>query len=595
MTFAQFEEFFRAFDEQELLKFRFAYHGGKAFVAEYCIKFSGRETDEDFKKRLNVTYNPGYASGALDEVKNSLYRKVKDISRVGGPRNYQNAVRGLNNGVDLLGSDMNHFMGVKALKELLIAAEFGVYVDKPPLRGDTLADNIESPYIYLYKREDILAYEYDEGHNSNEFKVLLVRDYENKYDQALGLSSLICERFKLFKLLEINGEPRVSVTMIDKPDYGVQAGALDVLKGQEMQFGEEILLDPGITKIPFVLEQIPKSFMIDIADAQIALMNLVSSDIWYLLRSNFPFYIEPWDPKSEAGFIKKVDSKEAPKENERALKVGATSGRRYPMGTNQPAFISPPTDPVQASMAKQEQIKREIREMVQLSLSSLVASADSKSSDKEKLQDGLAYLAIVLQHAENKIAEYWAMYEGVSPAIVQYPMCYELDDPADVRELIKLMVDLATKVTSKKLKRELLKNTVYRLLSAKLSPRDLDAINKEIESNDVVFADWQEVARDLENGLVDNETASLARGYPAGVVEKAKDDHLDRLLRIQNAQTPAPLTRGLSNDPGSRGMQDQNADPKSGRLEKAETRDTTRDANPTDKTRGPGRIKDSNV
>jgi hypothetical protein len=42
--------------------------------------------------------------------------------------------------------------------------------------------------------------------------------------------------------------------------------------------------------------------MEDIADYQIALMNLESSDINYMLKSNFPFYVEQYDPRAEMNF-----------------------------------------------------------------------------------------------------------------------------------------------------------------------------------------------------------------------------------------------------------------------------------------------------
>lgn len=588
MTYSQFEAFFRVFDSQDLWKFRLTYQGGRVFVDNYCIKFSSRESDEDFRRRKEMTYNPAFASGAIQEVRNSIFQRMGDITRTGGPKNYQNAIRGLKNGVDLLGTDMNHFMGVMALEELLVAAEFGIYVDKPPLKGETLADNVDSPYIYLYKREDILAYEYDIGYNPNEFKTLLVREWEDLYDTDLGLSAEKCERFKLFRLIEVGGQRRVSVQLIDKPPTTLSPNSLNVAGDPEMLFGEMFLLDPQIDKIPFILERIPKSFLNDIADAQIALMNLTSADIWYLLRANFPFYIEPWDPRSEAGHIKKPEAATEAKADSNKINVGPGSGRRYPIGTNQPAFIAPPTDPLMASIKKQEQIKSDIREMVQLSLTSLSASAESKSADKEKLEDGLAYLAIILQHAENKIAEYWAMYESTEPALVQYPTSYQIASPTDVREDIKILLDTATKTTSQTFRKEILKIIAKKLIGNKISPSELDKIYKEINKNPVVLADWQEIAKDIENGLVDNETASLARGYPDGAVEKAKQDHTDRLLRIQNAQTPADLTQGLGAGAGARGIKDQQTNPQDGQLEKQQSRSNVQDPNPTDKTRGQG-------
>ena len=47
-----------------------------------------------------------------------------------------------------------------------------------------------------------------------------------------------------------------------------------------------------ITRIPFVMLELYDSLLADVADYQIALMNLSSSDIAYALKSNFPFYTQ---------------------------------------------------------------------------------------------------------------------------------------------------------------------------------------------------------------------------------------------------------------------------------------------------------------
>jgi len=50
-----------------------------------------------------------------------------------------------------------------------------------------------------------------------------------------------------------------------------------------------------LTRIPFVLLDINGSLIKDVAQHQIALLNLGSSDVSYALRSNFPFYVEQRD------------------------------------------------------------------------------------------------------------------------------------------------------------------------------------------------------------------------------------------------------------------------------------------------------------
>jgi hypothetical protein len=83
------------------------------------------------------------------------------------------------------------------------------------------------------------------------------------------------------------------------------------------------------------------------------------------------------------------------------------------------------------------------------------------------------------------------------------------------------------------------------------------------------------------NGLVSAELASQIRGYPKGEVEKAKNDHAERLARIQLAQI----------SPAARGNPLADPNPNGAKLEKENAKDTTEDSIVTDKTRGPNAIK----
>lgn len=573
MLYSEFKSLFRAYDRAELTKYRATFHGGRAFIDNYLVKFSKREDKDEFEERKKITYNTDSAAAAVMEIRNSIFKRSKDIVRTGGPANYRDACDGVGSGVDLLGSSMSTFMGTDVLLDLLVAREVGIYVDKDPIfPEETLAESrLKRPYLYMYCAEDILAYEYDDGPNRDEMKKLLVRERCPVYDSYLGLCKGEKETFKYFRL----EDGKVFVTPME---------VCEPVEGQTeptMLFGEEIVLN--LPHIPFHLLTLPKSMLVNAADAQIALLNLTSSDIWYLLKANYPFYIEPYDPKSEAPMVKKMEGTQEPKEQGNKIRLGPTSGRRYPAGTNQPAFIAPPTDPIKASMERQEQIKREIREMVLLALTNITSSADSKNADKEKLEDGLAYIGRVLERAENRIGEYWAMYENSKPPVVKYPQSFHLVSDTDSRENAKLDLDLAKITTSKSLKRALLKKTARTRVGCVTTADELSKIEKEIETNEVVLADWQEIAKDVELGLVSNETASEARGYPPGEVEEAKLDHAERLKRIQDAQTSP---QDIAGNAQARGIKDMSADPSGGRQEKAKSRDTTNDPTPTDKTRG---------
>jgi hypothetical protein len=577
MLFSEFRNYFREIERNELYKYRLTFQGGRSFIDEYCHKFSNRESDSDFAFRRKVTYNPAFASGAVYEVANSIFKRADDIERIGGPSNYQKAVTGEGNGVDLLGRDMNTFMCDTVLKELLVAAQVGIYTDKAPIpENATLADSLAlRPYVYIYQAEDILAYEYDEGPNRHEFKMVMLRERIPRYDNVFGIKNGFNIEYKLYQL--VDGGVKVT------PIRETSSEAVD----PEMEISPPIFLN--LPRIPFHLVELPKSLLCDIADAQIALLNLSSSDLWYSLKSNYPFYVEPFDPRSEASNMMKPESTAQPRANSNSIAVGPTTGRRYPMGTNQPAFISPSTDPLLASMKKQDQIKAEIREMVHLALASLTSSADSKAADKDKLEDGLAYIATILQFAERRVAQDWAMYEATEPAVIKYPKKYYLISETDDRENTKLDLELASKTTSPTFKKELLKKIAKRRVGSTCNSTQLSKITKEIETTDVTLADWQEVAKDIENGLVSLETASKARGYPSGEVAEAAEDHAERLRRIAlNQSDPNKIINDNINDPGARGLKDLSADPKSGQEEKKESRDTTTQDTPTDNTRGPG-------
>jgi len=531
------------------VKYRLVYESGDAFIAEYLKKFTVREDEPDFTSRKDITYVPSFSKLAVKKVKNAIFQRISDVTREGGPESYKDATNGKLRGVDLKGSTMNSFVGRYILPDLLSIGKVGVFVDMPIIEGSSLAAKGSSrPYIYTYKAEDILNWVIDTTSNEIEFKSLLLRDYIHARDEATGLPSEIEERFRLMWVedgvvhaqffdknsqpIDANGEPGVSVMMIDLPT------------------------------IPFVLLDIQESLLTDVANYQIALMNLASADVSYSLRSNVPFYVEQYDPKAENLFGRRpaggdtvssdgitvvrageeLDAKTA-KNNE--IKVGATSGRRVPRGLDMPQFIHPSSEPLRASMDKQQELKSDIDQLMELAVSQLapkMASAESKDYDERGLEAGLSAIGLELEHGERCIARYWAAYEDKSrdqQPTVTYPRRYSLRSGHDKRDEAKELRESAKAIPSTTYRKEAMKQVATINVGPQVSLETLKQIHKDIDNAEVVIVDAKELKDDIETGLIDLETASKSKSYPEGSVEKAKKDHAERVARIAESQAKA--------------------------------------------------------
>lgn len=489
--------------------------GGKDFVNEYLEKLSSREDDADYVFRSKLTYCPAHAKVAIKEVKNSICERMSDITRKGGTPSYQNAVE---YGVDEARHSMDAFIGDKVLTELLTIAKVGIYVDREPIDDDeTLIETREKvPYAYIYKAEDILSWSYERG---GELKAVLLRDTEDDFDEATGL---------------VKGE-KTTYRYLRKTDNGVLVEKRDANDKLESQ----TLLK--LTRLPFHILEISDSLLTDVADYQIALMNVASSDLMYTIKANFPFYIEQFNAAME--FAKQGVDGETKSAEE--IKVGATHGRRYAQNTDAPSFISPSPEPMRVSMEKQEQLKTEIRQLVHLALTNIKptrASADSKEKDNQGLEAGLAYIGMELQHAERWLADIWSEYEGATPdAIIFYPDKYSLRDDSERRAEAEELTKLLPKIPSLTFQKELAKRIVDVTIGHKTDHDTMSKIYAEIASAKVVAIDPDVIRSDAEAGLVSNDTASKARLYPDGEADKAAKDHEERAARVVLAQTNAKL------------------------------------------------------
>jgi len=557
-------------------KYRLVFKGGADFIEAYLKSFNSREDPIDFYTRKDLSYAPSHAKAAVMEVKNAIFQRMPEIKRANGTVSYKEAVAGRNRGVDHNGNTMNGFIGRLVLPDLLSIGRIGVYVDRQPLPEDAsrLDTQANTPYLYTFAAEDIRSWTVDPI--TQQLKTLLLRDSVDYIDEDTGLVSDTVQQFRL--LQAVNGTVKITI-------YDVEGVAKET----------SIL---NIPAIPFVVFELSHSLLIDIADHQIALLNLASSDMNYAIKSNFPFYVEQYDPQAEMSFLRTAideqsdigealgdgtagEAADAAIAKDQSIKVGVTQGRRHPIGTDAPGFIAPPTAPLLASMEKQEQIKAEILQLINLAVTTLKpsrASAESKREDAKGLEAGLSYVGLELEYGERQIQVIWAMYEDsqIDPSVT-YPQNYSLRTDESRRQEAKELLEFMPQMPSKDAQKELAKEVAEILLGHRVSDQELQKVRNQIDNAEVIVIDPKVISMDLENGLVSTKTASEARLYPKGDVKIAQKEHAERAAAIVAAQK----------GDAARGSEDTDPDPKkSATIEKAASRNTDKDVIVKDKTRG---------
>ncbi len=532
-------------DAKYWTRWRDVYEGGQNFIDKYLQRFSTRESQEDFTLRKKVTYSPAFAKAAVVDIRNSIYQRMCEVRRL-GPVNYLDTCHGKNGGVDTRGRGMSNYLGTVVLDELLTMARVAVWVDNIA-EGETKATKSQ-PYLTTFKVEDIRAW--DDLQNPTS---ILLRETELSGENH----GLITTETTLFRLAK-------EVVYSDLSDEYLEAYKIPSFQGTKVYV--EIYDDQGtvksrtlldLPKIPVVIMTLSQSLLKDVAEYQIALLNLASSDMAYALKSNFPFYTEQYSPSEE--FMKKVattDDEGNPVDTEGdGIGVGVSKGRRYAKGMERPQFIAPPTEPLKVSMEKQEQLKREIRLLVNLSLSNISptrSSRESKDSDNQALEAGLSYIAQELERAENLIAGFWSEYLNSGETFsVTYPDHYSLKSDEQLLKEANDDLELAAKVNAPTAKKALVKRAVSKALRSSLTAKELQAVANEIDSSQVVITDPTQLREDVALGLVSTETASLALTYPTGEAGKAKEELVERMAATAIAQSKATAHVGEVVDTGN--------------------------------------------
>jgi hypothetical protein len=525
------------------IEWRLTYCAGREFVDRYLEKFDRREDNEDFLKRKSLTPIPAFAAAAIDDVKNSIFQRAIDITRTEGSESYLNACKGNSGGVDRKGSTMNFFIGDKVIPELLTMKKVGVFVDMPIDKGYTQADSRKQPYIYIYRAEDIKTWCHPD-YDNNTFSAVLLKSSVYKIDPITKLpSGYECEYRHYY---------------INEAGYVVQ----------DKYDPENVLKSTTVTElreIPFVVFEITQSLLKNIARHQVALLNLGSSDVNWIMKAGFPFYTEQFDGRENNSYLKnsnkvpcddpdiEVPCDQPEDTSDEEANIGVAHGRLYAKGLERPGFIAPPTEPLQASMQKQEALRDEIRLLINLNLSTVqakMASAESKGIDLQGLEAGLSYIGLELENGERQIARLWAMYENKKPSTIIYPKRYSLKSDEDQQKEVDWLIETRKSVVSLAGKKQITKRIASITLGNTISDRDLQVIFKEIDEAPVIFDDFNSMILAVKTSLVSNKVAAQSESYPDGDLIVAQEDAKKRLEMIQAAQTP----KGGIKNPAARGL-----------------------------------------
>lgn len=549
--------------------YRDTFRGGQDYLDRYLYRWSDRETQNDFFVRKSITPIPTFAKAAVLDIRNSIYQRLSDISRSDGSDTYKLAVNGEAGGVDRKGSSMNSFIGIEVLTELLIMGRVGVFVDAPAVVPSTLSTSVAAPYLYVYPIEDILSWTYEKPENPGQFKAVLLRDWSICMNNDLGveLPSGRETRYRLVWKDDITG----------KVHYKLMDEKQETIYLPNSREDGSVMLE--IEEVPFIMPTIGDSLLKDVASYQKALLNLISSDVNWTIKSNIPFLTIQTDGRAAASHLKPpgADGTPGSQPANGATEAIGGKGRYYGLNEERPDFIAPPTDPLRASMALQEKLEDNIRSLINLAVANKVGSrtesAEAKKISSQGLEAGLSFIGLVLQQAEQQIANLWANYENYvnpKPATIAYPSRYTLKSDEERIKEAKDLLELSDRLPSVSARKKLACRALRALLGGHETTGVIESSIAEVMDARYTNSNPDQVLAAKAAGLVGDETASMALGYGKGEVEKAKDDHADRVARTLVAQT-GPNQMG--NNPASRGAPDLDPNPDSGKEEQAAGRE----------------------
>ncbi len=514
-------------------KWRMVYEGGEEFINNFLQEFSRRERFDDFRVRRSITYNSNHAGAIIDIIRNAMTVKLPEVSRKGDEK-YEELMR---TDVDMQKSSMSTFIGLETVPLLLAQGKRFIGVDSPEifdLAGvRTLAEDQGRPYVWPIDAEDILSWSYND---MGQFQTLLMRETVDQKDFETGLVRGSSQQFRYMRLL---GEGDVDETL-DMSGPGVFVAVFD---HESKLIGTPTVLN--ISRIPIVEFRLVDSLIRDIADMQVALLNLSSTDMSFLFRGNFPIYVEQVDDAmatlKPAGSKREVTSpSEEISDRDRIVtddkrpnvrEGGGQKGIAYPKEMDAPSFIAPTTDNLKASMDKQSMIAQDMRALIDLSLVSLSVKAveqsgKSKLADRMGQEAALAYIASVLESGEREVAQLFHEFLGMPNADfeVKYPEGFVLKSEDERHDEVIKLRELRSAVPSETYAKAVDERITEIMLKSISTPEEIAAAIEEVRNADYFDDDKQRreaISEDVQNKLLSRKTGSRLRGHDESEADEA--------------------------------------------------------------------------
>lgn len=553
-------------------KWRLCYVGSDEFREAYLYKYSKREEADDFSNRKRITYIPGHSRAVINIIRNGLAVRLPDVVRKGS----EDYLQAMSTDVDGCKSSMTTFIALDITPLLLVQGKRFVVVDAPPTKeGTTKAEDLGAPYLYTVDAEDVLSWSYrDEGG----FKAILIRLSRDIEDEETGLVTETQVIFRFMRYLEqgeeFKGECGASFT-----GPGVLVQTLDENGKLLKDSNDESCQFLEIEAIPVAEFSLVASLMAEIADHQIALLNLASTDMDFVWRGNFPLYTEQQPKKTGSirprGTKRRRADEDTDSEdplsgadpgtgrNSTQRRAGVGKGIGYAEGMERPNFIAPATANLTVSMQKQESIAKEIRVLVDLALVSLSVraveqSGKSKEADRIGEEAGLAYIGQALETGEREVAKYWHMMSGEEGVEIEvkYPESYSIATPSERREAASQLRALHSTVRSETFQKIMDKRIAEILLKGITDPDQIVAVLKEIEDQAFLDDDKERAAviqKDVAVKILSRASAAGLRGYGDDEAEKVRADTSADVSSLLGGREGAPSAEGGAPSDGDGG------------------------------------------
>lgn len=503
------------FDARDFFEWRFCYAGGRLFREEFLQRFDDRENEAEYIRRRSLTPIPAYAKTAINNVKNSVIRRLPDIRRSGGTKKWQDAVAGVGRGVDRRGSSMNAFIAKKILAELLVMGRTGVLVDAPALPDGMTQDEVPesfSPWLNSYRVEFIHNLVPADVDSPSDWSSVKLENNRRQIDPVTG-ENVVVSGFRKY-WLDADRDNKVNLQDFNESDEAT---------------GE--IRHLNIDAIPLVLFSIDQSLMADACSYQISFLNLISAATSYSIDSSYSFLT-----RQRGG----DDAGEWLIGEEEDTETGRNKGLFYPKGMDRPGYISPDSAPVLTSLEQQREMKKTIEDLVLGAISEI---------GEGSVEAGLASIGMCVQIGESRLWDHYTTFEARDAArrrmpIVDYPDTWSMkSDEERLKEGIEFL-NLGNLLIGQDAKKQAQFDAADRFWRGKISTEDLNKIKKTMADAPYSIADPDVVIKAKKEGIFTTETTALALGANPGEGKAATEEGAAKAVMVAAAMSDASNPRG---------------------------------------------------